>query len=187
MTTATQNQTTTRWGVDASHSQIGFRVKHMVISTVSGMFKNFTVDVETQGDDFTTAKVNVTVDTASVDTGSDQRDGHLKGDDFFHAGEFPQMKFVSDRVEKVNDERWHLHGNLTIRDITKPVTLDVEFGGVVKDPWGMTRAGFAVSGKISRTDYGLKWNAALETGGMVVADDVRINCEVEIVKQQAQA
>jgi polyisoprenoid-binding protein YceI len=187
MATATQNDTTTKWSVDASHSQIGFRVKHMVISTVSGLFKTFNVDVETQGDDFSTAKVNVTIDTATVDTGNDQRDGHLKSDDFFNAEQFPQIKFVSDRVEQVNSERWHLHGNLTIRDITKPITLDVEFGGVVKDPWGMTRAGFAVSGSINRRDYNLRWNAAIETGGMVVSDDVRINCEVEIVKQQAQA
>lgn len=185
MTTATQNQSATKWSVDASHSQIGFRVKHMVISTVSGLFKNYTVDVETQGDDFTTAQVNVTVDTASVDTGSEQRDGHLKSDDFFNSEKYPQMKFVSAKVEKVNDERYHLHGNLTVRDITKPILLDVEFGGIVKDMYGLTRAGFAVTGKISRSEYGLKWNAALETGGMVVSDDVRINCEIQVTKQQS--
>lgn len=183
MTTATQNQTTTKWSVDPSHSQVGFRVKHMVISTVSGLFKNFTVDVETEGDDFTTAKVNVTVDTTTVDTGSDQRDGHLKSDDFFNSEKYPQMTFVSTKVEKANDERFHLHGNLTIRDTTKPILLDIEFGGVIKDPYGLTRAGFAVTGKISRSDYGLKWNAALETGGMVVSDDVRINCEIQVTKQ----
>lgn len=184
---ATQTETTTKWSVDASHSQIGFRVKHMVISTVSGLFKTFNVDVETEGDDFTTAKVNVTIDTATVDTGNDQRDGHLKSDDFFNSEKYPQMKFVSDRVEKVNDQRWHLHGDLTIRDVTKPIQLDVEFGGIVKDPWGMTRAGFAVAGSINRRDYDLKWSAMTEAGGLVVSDDVRINCEVEIVKQQPQS
>src|SRR6266542_2402311 len=146
MTTATQ--TMTKWNVDASHSQIGFRVKHMVISTVSGLFSKFNVEVETEGDDFTTAHVKVTIDTGSADTGSEQRDGHLKSDDFFNSEKFPQMTFVSDRVEKRNDERFTLHGNLTIRDITKPITLDVEYGGTINDPWGMTRAGFAVSGKI---------------------------------------
>ena len=183
MITATQDESTTKWGVDASHSQIGFRVKHMVVSTVSGMFRNYTVDVETDGDDFTTARVNVAIETATVDTGSDQRDGHLKSDDFFNAAQFPQITFVSTKVEKANNERYHLHGNLTIRDITKSILLDVEYGGVIKDPYGLTRAGFAVTGKVSRSDFGLKWNALLETGGMVVSDDVRINCEVEITRK----
>ena len=184
---ATQTAPTTKWNVDPTHSQIGFRVKHMVISTVSGLFKNFTVEVETDGDDFSTAKVNVTIETASVDTGSDQRDGHLKSDDFFNAEQFPQITFVSDSVKKVNDQLYQLHGELTVRDITRPITLDVEYGGVIKDPYGLTRAGFAVAGSINRRDYNLRWSALTEAGGMVVSDDVRINCEVQITKQQPQS
>jgi len=155
-----------------------------MITNVSGEFKNFSADVETEGEDFMTAKVSFTADVDSVTTGNEQRDGHLKSDDFFNTAKYPQIKFVATKYENVDDDgSYELYGDLTIRDITKNVKFDVEFGGIIKDPWGNTRAGFSINGKINRKDFGLKWNAATESGGVVVGDDVKIHCNVEFIKQ----
>lgn len=176
---------TTKWALDPSHSEVQFKVKHLMISTVTGHFKNFDASVETQGDDFSTAKINFTADVNSITTNNEQRDGHLKTGDFFEAEKHPQIKFESTRLEKAGDD-YKLHGNFTIRGVTKPVVLDVDYGGTTKDPWGNTRAGFEINGKINRKEFGMSFNAATETGGLVVGEDVKLHSNVEFVKQ-AQA
>jgi polyisoprenoid-binding protein YceI len=173
----------TKWVLDPTHSEVEFKVKHLMISTVTGTFSSFAADVATEDEDFTKAKVAFTVDVASISTNNEQRDGHIKAADFFDAANFPQIKFVATRIEDVdNDGSYNIHGDLTIRDITKNVKLEVEFGGVIKDPWGSTRAGFTVSGKINRKDFGLTWHMATDTGGVVLGDDVRIHVSLELVK-----
>lgn len=174
---------TTKWIIDPAHSEIQFKVKHMMITTVTGSFKGFSSEVETEGEDFSTARIRFEAATASIFTNAEQRDAHLRSADFFDADNFPVMSFVSSKLEKTDDDNWQLTGDLTIKDVTKPVKLDVEFGGVGKDPWGNTKAGFSLSGKINRKDWGLNWNAALEAGGVLVSDDVRILCEVQYAIQ----
>lgn len=177
---------TTKWVLEPTHSEVEFKVRHMMISNVTGQFTKFDASVETEGDNFETAKVHFTADIDSITTKNDQRDTHLKSEDFFHAEKHPQLKFEGDRLEKISDDKFKLHGNLTIRETTKPVTLDVEYGGTIKDPWGNTRAGFTVEGKINRKEYGLQWHAVTETGGLVVSDEVRLHANVEFVKQQVE-
>jgi polyisoprenoid-binding protein YceI len=156
----------------------------MMISNVTGQFTKFDATAETEGEDFTTAKVNFTAEVNSVTTGNEQRDGHLASPDFFDTPKFPQIKFVPTKYAKVdNDGNYVIYGDLTIRDITKPVKLDAEFGGVIKDPWGNTRAGFTINGKINRKEFGLQWHAVTEAGGLVVGDDVRVHIGLEFVKQ----
>lgn len=174
---------TTKWVIDPAHSEIQFKVKHMMITTVTGSFKEFKSEAETEGENFETAKVSFEANTASVFTNAEQRDAHLRSADFFDSENHPVMSFVSSTLEKIDDESWQLKGDLTIRGISKPVKLDVEFGGVGKDPWGNTKAGFSLNGKINRKDWGLNWNAALEAGGVLVSDDVRIFCEIQYSKQ----
>lgn len=169
--------------IDPAHSDVMFKVKHLMISTVTGVFKKFDGTLEIDEEDFSTAKVTFEADIDSVDTKSEQRDEHLKGDDFFSATEFPKMTFKSAKVEETGDNEYKLTGDLTIRDVTKPVDLKVEYNGSTKDPWGMQRMGFEVSGKINRKDYGLKWSAVTEAGGLVVADDVKLVMNLEMVKQ----
>lgn len=175
---------TNNWNIDATHSEIHFKVKHMVISTVSGKFNEFTASAETEGDDFTTAKINFEAKTASIDTGVADRDAHLRSDDFFNAEAFPVLKFESKEVVKKGEGELILRGDLTIRDITNTVELDIDFGGTTKDPWGMTRAGFEISGKINRNDFGLKWSQVMEAGGLVVSNEVKLSLNVEMVKAQ---
>jgi polyisoprenoid-binding protein YceI len=173
----------TNWILDPSHSEVEFKVKHMMISNVSGEFKKFDATVETEGDDFMTAKAAFTVDVNSIDTGNEQRDGHLKSVDFFDAANFPQLKFVTKKYENVdNDGSYEVYGDLTIRGITKNVKLDAEFGGVIKDPWGSTRAGITITGKINRKDFGLTWSGTTETGSLIVSEDVRLHVALEFVK-----
>ena len=179
----TQTITKTKWNLDAAHSEIGFRVKHMMITNVSGSFRKFDAKVETDDQDFTTANIEFTADLDSVSTGNADRDNHLKSADFFDAGNYPLLRFVSSRLEKTGDDTFVLHGDLTIRDVTRPVRLDVEFGGIGKDPWGNEKAGFNVMGKINRTDFKLNWNAALETGGVLVGEEVKLHADVQVVKQ----
>jgi polyisoprenoid-binding protein YceI len=172
-----------KWKVDPAHSEVQFKVKHLMITTVTGYFKKFDLEVETESEDFNTAsKIEFTADINSIDTNQEQRDTHLKSADFFNAGEFGQLKFAGKKYEAKGDEG-KLHGDLTIRGVTKPVTVDVEFGGIVVDPYGQTKAGFTVSGKISRKEFGLLWNAVTEAGQVVVSDDIRIHCEIQLVKQ----
>ena len=175
--------TTTKWNLDAAHSEIGFKVKHMMITNVSGAFGKFEVSAETKGDDFETAKIAFEAAVDTISTGNTDRDGHLKSADFFDATKYPVLRFVSTRFEKKDDQEYLLHGNLTIKDVTKPVTLAVEFGGIGTDPWGNVKAGFSISGKIKRTDFNLNWNAALEAGGVLVSEDVKLVAEIQLVRQ----
>ena len=173
----------TAWNQDASHSTVGFSVKHLVITSVSGSFKNYSVTVHSDKEDFSDAKIEVVIKTGSVYTDNEKRDEHLRSDDFFNSDKYTTMTFKGKSMKKVGKNKYKLTGDLNIRDITKTVTLDVEFGGRVKDPWGNTRAGFRIEGLINRFDYGLKWDKAIEAGGLVVGKEVRIICDVELVKQ----
>lgn len=174
---------TTKWILDPSHSEVEFKVKHMMISNVSGKFTKFDASLETEGEDFMTAKVTFTADIASINTGSDQRDEHLKGADFFEAAKYPALKFVATKYENVdNDGSYEVYGDLTIHGVTKNVKLDAEFGGVIKDPWGNTRAGITASGKINRKEFGLAWHGVTETGSLIVSDEVRVHVGLEFVK-----
>lgn len=174
---------TIKWSADPAHTEITFKVKHLMITTVTGQFNEYAVDVETDGDDFHNAgKIEFSANINSIDTNNEQRNAHLRSADFFHAEKNPKLYFSGKKYE-VKDDEAKLHGELTIGGITKPLTLDVEFGGIVKDPWGGERAGFSIKGKLSRKDFGMVYNAALEAGGVVVGDEVKINAEVELVKQ----
>lgn len=175
----------TNWNIDPSHSEIHFKVRHMVLTTVTGKFTDFTASAETDGDDFTNAKVRFEAKTASVDTGVADRDGHLRSDDFFNSERFPVMTFESTGMEKKGNDRYTLKGNLTIRDITKEIELDVDFAGNTKDPWGNTRVGFELTGAINRKEFGLKWNDLTEAGGLVVSDEVKLALSVQMVKTVA--
>ena len=173
----------TTWILDPSHSEVEFKVKHMMISNVSGKFTKFEAGVETEGEDFMTAKVSFTADVDSISTGNDQRDGHLKSPDFFDIAKFPKLQFKATKYENVdNDGSYEVYGDLTIHGVTKSVKLDAEFGGVIKDPWGNTRAGISVSGKINRKDFGLSWHGVTETGSLIVSDEVRVHANLEFVK-----
>ena len=177
----------TTWVVDPVHSEIQFKVKHLMITTVTGYFRKYNIEVETQGDDFTTAsKIIFAADIESIDTNNAQRDTHLKSADFFESERHKQLRFVGKKYEKMGDEHI-LSGELTIRGITKPITLDVEFAGIVVDPYGQTKAGFMIDGKISRKEFGLQWNAVTEAGQIVVSDDIRIHCELQLIKQTEEA
>ena len=173
----------TTWAIDPSHSELLFKVKHLMITNVKGEFRKFSGTIESDGNDFSDAEVNVTIDAGSIFTNDTSRDGHLKSADFFDAETYPELTFKGSTFKKLDNENYQLRGMLTIKGVSKKVILDVEFGGLVKDPWGNDKAGFSVSGKISRKDWGLNWNAALETGGVMVSDEVRINAEVQLVKQ----
>jgi polyisoprenoid-binding protein YceI len=175
------------WHIDAVHSEIQFSVKHMMITTVRGRFTRFTGTIEADEQHPAAARVAVQIEAASLDTGNEQRDTHLRSPDFFNVEQYPQMTFRSTRVEPRGDNEGRLYGELTIRDVTKPVVLDVEYAGMAKSPWGTTSAGFSAQTKINRKDWGLNWNVALETGGWLVSDEIKISIEVELVKQEAQA
>ncbi|HXB44584.1 MAG TPA: YceI family protein [Puia sp.] len=173
-----------KWALDPTHSEIQFKIRHLMISNITGQFATFDVSAETEDEDFLTAKISFTGDVDSVTTGNEQRDVHLKAPDFFDALKFPKIKFVATKYENVdNDGSYELYGDLTIRDITKNVKLDVEFGGIAKDPWGNTRAGFEIHGKVNRKEFGLQWHAVTEAGSVVVSDEVRIHCAIELIKQ----
>jgi polyisoprenoid-binding protein YceI len=171
------------WKIDPMHSEVQFKVKHLVISTVTGNFNSFDAQLEAEKDDFTDAKISFSADTDSINTNNSQRDGHLKSDDFFNAETYPKMTFESTKFEKTGAESYKLHGNLTIRDNTKAVTLEVEHGGVAVDPYGQTKAGFELQGKINRKEFGLQWSAVTEAGGIVVGDDIRLLLNIQMVKQ----
>lgn len=175
---------TKNWVLDPTHSEVHFKIKHLMITNVTGSFDIFTVSAKTEKEDFTKGKISFTADVNSISTGNEQRDGHLKSGDFFDAEKFPRIKFEATRAEAIdNDGSFDLYGDLTIRDVTKNVKLAVEFGGVVKDPYGNTKAGFTINGKINRKDFGLTWNAATEAGGVVVSEEVRIVAEIQLVEQ----
>lgn len=179
MSTATQ--TKTKWAIDPTHSEVQFKVKHLVISTVTGSFKKFSGEVVSEGDDFDNASVNFTIDVDSIDTNQADRDAHLKSEDFFAASQHPRITFAG-VLTKTGSTEYKLAGELSVRGSAKPVSLDVEFGGTVKDPWGNIKAGFELNGKINRKDFGLTWNALTEAGGMVVGEDVKLHLNVELAK-----
>ena len=172
----------TKWAVDKSHSKVQFAVTHLIISEVTGQFKSFDADVEASKDDFTDAKIQFSADVNSINTDNEDRDKHLKSDDFFNAEKFPKLTFIGKSFKKVGGKNYKLVGDFTIRDITKEVTLDVVYNGSVKDPWGNTKAGFKIKGEINRFDYNLKWNALMEVGGAVVGKTVSIVVDLELQK-----
>lgn len=172
-----------KWTLDPMHSEITFKVKHLMISTVTGQFRTFNVVAETASSDFSKpGSIDVTIDVSSIDTNNEQRDGHLKSDDFFSAANHNHITFKSTKFEANGDEG-KLSGDLTIKGITKPVVLNVETGGVVVDPYGQTKAGFTVTGKVSRKEFGLTWSAVTEAGNVVVGDDIKFQGEIQLVKQ----
>ena len=173
----------TKWILDPTHSEIQFKVRHLMITHVTGSFGKFMTDVETTDENFETAKISFTAEVDSITTHNEQRDGHLKSADFFEFSKYPTLTFVSTKFEKVSGEDYVLYGDMTFHGITKNIKLQVEHGGVIKDPWGNTRTGFTVEGKINRKDFGLVWNAATEAGGVVVGEDVKLYASVEFVKQ----
>lgn len=175
------------WTIDSSHSQVQFTVRHMMISNVRGRFEEFSGNVDFDENDLTTLKVAVDVATASINTRDEKRDAHLRSADFFNVEQFPLMTFRSTKVESEGKNDVRLHGDLTILDTTHPVVLEVEYAGTVKSPWGTTSAGFSAHTKISRKEFGLSWNVALETGGILVGDEIKIEIELEVVKQEAPA
>jgi polyisoprenoid-binding protein YceI len=172
----------TIWNIDPTHSEVQFKVKHLVISTVTGAFKKFSGSIEADGENFDGAKAQFSLDVDSIDTNQADRDGHLKSDDFFAAAQHPTITFKNGVLKKKSAESYSLTGDLTVRDVTKSVVLDVEFGGIMKDPWGNIKAGFELNGKINRKDFGLSWSALTEAGGMVVGDDVKLHLNVEVAK-----
>lgn len=169
--------------IDPAHSEIHFKVKHLMITTVTGSFSKFDAILTADKEDFTDAKIFFEADIDSITTNSEQRDGHLKSDDFFSAEKFPKLTFESTSFEKTGDEDYKLTGNLTIRDVTKPVVLNVSYEGTVNDPWGQVKAGFEITGKINRKDFGLSWNAATETGGILLSEEVKLALNVQMTKQ----
>jgi polyisoprenoid-binding protein YceI len=173
---------TTKWSLDPTHSEIGFKIKHLMISNVSGNFNKFDVQVETNGDDFGNAQVTANIDVASINTNNEQRDAHLRNADFFEVENHPEITFKSTKVERVDEDTFNLYGNLTIKQTTKPVKLSVEYSGVAKDPWGNVKAGFTIHGKINRKDFGINYNAVLETGGVMLGE-LKVNGEIQLVKQ----
>ncbi|HEU5012581.1 MAG TPA: YceI family protein [Roseiflexaceae bacterium] len=175
------------WHIDPAHSEISFSVRHMMISTVRGKFSSFSGTVDADDQNPTAAQVNVEIQAASIDTGNEQRDTHLRSADFLNAEQYPTITFASTKIEQVDKQHGRLHGNLTIRDVTKPVVLDVEYAGMAKSPWGTTSAGFSAETKINRKDWDLNWNVALETGGWLVSDEIKVSIELELVRQEEQA
>lgn len=173
--------TTTKWAIDPTHSEITFKVKHLMISNVKGEFKTFQATID--GEDFTNSTISANIDASSISTNNDDRDAHLKSPDFFEVEKYPEITFVSTSIKKVDDDEFKLVGDLTIKGITKEIILDTEFGGYMKDPYGNEKAGFSINGKLNRKDFGLNWNSALEAGGVMVANEIKINAEVQFVKQ----
>jgi polyisoprenoid-binding protein YceI len=174
---------TTRWNIDPVHSEVGFSVKHMMVSNVRGRFNDVTGYIEFDPADPTTAKIDVEIATTSVDTRQDQRDNHLRSADFFDAENHPKMSFISKQVEHAKGDDYRVTGDLTIRGTTREITLDATFEGTSPDPYGGVRSGFSATGKINRHDFGLDYNAAIEAGGVVVGTDIKIQLEVEAIKQ----
>jgi polyisoprenoid-binding protein YceI len=170
------------WKIDPAHSEVQFKVKHLVISTVTGSFGKFSGQMETENDEFSPAKINFEAAVDSINTNNTDRDSHLKSADFFDAANFPKISFESESFEKTGDAAYKLNGKLTMRGVTKAVALDVEHGGVMTDPYGNTKAGFELQGKVSRKEFGLSWNAVTEAGGVVVGDEVKLLLNIQLAK-----
>jgi polyisoprenoid-binding protein YceI len=175
--------TLTKWAIDPMHSEVQFKVKHLVISTVSGFFKSFSGTVEAGDEDFSDAKIEFSIDIDSLDTTQTQRDEHLKSAEFFDAATYPHITFKSTSFTKTGDDEYTLKGDLTIKGVTKPVTLDVEYGGSAADFYGNTKAGFEVTGKINRKEFGLTWDGVTEAGSIVVGEDIKLTINAQLTKQ----
>ena len=182
MTTATQSATRT-WTVDPAHSIVEFAVKHLVVTTVKGRFREFEGTVQIDEAHPENSSVSASIDVASIDTNVPDRDAHLRSDDFFNAEMYPKITFRSTGVERLDDTKFRIHGDLTIRDVIKEVVLDGEFEGQVDDPWGNRRAAFTATTEISRKEFGVRWNQLIESGGAVVSDNVKITLHIEAVRQ----
>jgi polyisoprenoid-binding protein YceI len=174
---------TTKWVIDPMHSEVQFKVKHLVISTVSGFFKSFEGSLETENEDFTDAKIQFSLDIDSIDTNQSQRDGHLKSGEFFDAENFPKVIFNSTSFKSKGDDEYELNGHLEIKGTIKPVTLAVEYGGTTNDFYGNTKAGFEISGKINRKDFGLTWDGITEAGSVVLGEEIKILINIQLAKQ----
>lgn len=173
---------TTKWVIDPTHSEIQFKVKHLVISTVTGSFKSFEGGIETENEDFDGATVHFSADVTSIDTNQSQRDEHLKSPDFFDAANHPKLSFTG-KLQKKGDDSYKLHGDLTVKNVTKAVDFNVEYGGSMTDFYGNNKSGFEISGKINRKEFGLEWSAVTEAGGVVVGDEVKLIANVQVAKQ----
>ena len=173
----------TQWNIDNLHSSVGFKVRHMMISNVSGTFGNFSAEAITEGEDFSSAKFNFKAAIDSINTGVADRDGHLKSADFFDAANYPEMLFHSTEVKQLATDELEISGDLTIHGVTKPATLKAEFAGIAVDPYGQTKAGLTLTGKIKRSEYGLVWSAVTEAGNVVVGDEIKLECEIQLIKQ----
>ena len=175
----------TKWVLDPTHSELGFKIKHLMITNVSGFFNSFQVQVAgaTDDDDFSKAKIRLQADMNSIHTNNEQRDAHLRNSDFFESDKHPEMIFESTKTEQVDKENFHLYGNLTLKSITLPVKLNVEYSGITKDPWGGERAGFTVTGKIKRSDWGVNFNGVFVTFCAILGEEVKIHSQIELVKQ----
>jgi polyisoprenoid-binding protein YceI len=182
-TTTTTTPATTTWSIDPAHSHVGFAVKHMMISTAKGRFGIVRGTVRSDDADPAKGEVEVEIDVDSIETGEAKRDAHLKSADFFDAATFPKLTFKSTKITNVKGDAFTLTGDLTIRGVTRPIALDVTSEGRGRDPWGGERAGFSARGTLKRSDFGLTWNQALETGGLLVGDDIKIALDVELVRQ----
>ncbi|HTB52739.1 MAG TPA: YceI family protein [Ferruginibacter sp.] len=174
---------TTNWSIDPMHSDVQFKIKHLVISTVTGAFKKFSGEATTEGEGFDNAAITFTIDASSVDTNQEMRDGHLKNADFFDVEKYPTIDFTSTSFKKESGDNYKLAGNLTMKGVTKPVTLDVEYGGSEKDGYGNQKYGFEVTGKINRKDFGLTYNAVTEAGGLTIGEDVKLVANIQIAKK----
>lgn len=168
--------------IDPVHSEITFKVKHLMITNVTGNFTRFEGKMESSKDDFSDAQIDFTADIDSINTNNEQRDGHLKSDSFFDSALYAKIIFKSSSFDKVSDDTYKLNGNLTMHGVTKPVTLSVELGGANTDMYGQSKIGFEISGNIHRKDFGLEWNAALETGGVVLSDEVKLLINIQLIK-----
>lgn len=168
--------------IDPTHSEITFKVKHMMITNVSGSFTKFDASMESDAADFSDAKISFEADVNSINTNNEQRDGHLKSDDFFAAVKFPKLAFQSSKLVKKGEDKYVLKGNLTLRGTTKEVELAVEFGGTMTDPYGQVKSGFEINGTINRKDFGLTWDALTEAGGIVVSNEVKLHLNVQMIK-----
>ncbi len=173
----------TSWGFDKSHSEIIFSVTHMLITELSGNFGEYDIKVTSEKADFSGAEISFSAQVSSINTGVDKRDQHLRSEEFFYAEKFPQITFKSKSFTKTGDNEYKLVGDFTMRGVTKEITLDVIYKGTIKGPWGNTRAGFQLNGKVNRFDFGLQWNSKIETGGLVVGEMVEIICNIELIKK----
>jgi polyisoprenoid-binding protein YceI len=172
----------TKWAIDPTHSEIGFKVKHMMFTNVSGKFDTYNGSIETEENDFSTAKISFSADIDSVDTKNTDRDNHLKSGDFFDAENHPKLTFTGKSFNKINENNYELVGDLSIKGVSKEVKLPVEFSGLMQDPWGNTKVGLNIESKINRKEWGLTWNTALETGGVLVGEEVKLNIGLQLAK-----